>query len=219
MTLKVIGGEHRGRILRTVRGVGTRPLLGQVREALFNILGERVVDAEVWDLFAGTGASGIEALSRGAARVLFVEKSNQALAVLRQNLEQFGPELQRRCHVIRCDAWRPPMLRPEGEVDEAGEPHERPPDLVFYDPPYAAVAEDPVRAASLARELAGRLAPRGMLCFHFRVGALDTADFEPELRVDLRTWGTSAIAFLRGKVSDSIPPESGGMGSDPMPTD
>jgi 16S rRNA (guanine966-N2)-methyltransferase len=197
MTLRVIGGEHRGRLLKTVRGLGTRPLLGQVREALFNILQGRFEGAEVWDLFAGTGASGIEALSRGAARVLFVEKSNPALAVLRQNLAQFGPELQARSHVIRSDAWDPPSLRPEGELDEAGDPAERPPDVVFFDPPYAAVAEDPVRAATLARRLVARLAPAGVLCFHFRAGTLDAQDFEPDLQCDLRTWGSSAIAFLQ----------------------
>ncbi|HLU40026.1 MAG TPA: RsmD family RNA methyltransferase, partial [Planctomycetota bacterium] len=86
MSLRVIGGEYRGRVLTTVRGFGTRPLLAQVREAVFNILGQDLTGQEVWDLFAGTGASGIEALSRGARRVAFVEKSNQALQVLRQNL-------------------------------------------------------------------------------------------------------------------------------------
>ena len=68
MSLKIIAGEYRGRVLRSVKGFMTRPLLGQVREALFNILGDRVVDEEDWDLFAGTGATGHEALSRGARR-------------------------------------------------------------------------------------------------------------------------------------------------------
>ena len=63
MSLKVIGGEFCGRNLQSVKGVGTRPLLGQVREALFNILGPWIEGKEVWDLFAGTGVSGIEALS------------------------------------------------------------------------------------------------------------------------------------------------------------
>ncbi|MHC4078870.1 MAG: RsmD family RNA methyltransferase, partial [Planctomycetota bacterium] len=81
MALKVISGQFRGRNLNSVKGLGTRPLLGQVREALFNILGDSVSGKEVWDLFAGTGATGIEALSRGARRVIFVEKSNQALKV------------------------------------------------------------------------------------------------------------------------------------------
>ena len=190
MSLRVIGGEHRGRVLKSVRGHGTRPLLGQVREAVFNILGGRIEGEEIWDLFAGTGATGIEALSRGARRVLFLEKSNQALVVLRQNLEMLGPEAKRRSHVLRLDAWDPPPLQPEGEE------HEVAPDVIFLDPPYALVAEDPVRSAFRARQLYDRLAPGGVLCFHFEEGTLDRDDFDTDLDVEMRTWGTTAIVFL-----------------------
>lgn len=205
MPLRVIGGTYRGRNLRTVRGVGTRPLLGQVREALFNILGAWVEDKEVWDLFAGTGASGIEALSRGARRVLFVEKSNQALSVLRSNLEQLGTEAKRRSHVLKGDAWMPPPMRPEGEE------HEVPPDLIFFDPPYAAVAEDPVKAAYRARRLVDRLAPGGILAFHFLEGQLDRDDFDADLNVELRRWGTSAMALIEaaGAVSAGLVRDTG----------
>jgi 16S rRNA (guanine966-N2)-methyltransferase len=189
--LRVIGGEFRGRSLDAVRGFGTRPLLGQVREAVFNILGQDFSDLEVWDLFAGTGASGIEALSRGARRVLFLEKSNQALSVLRRNLDKLGPDAKRRSHVLRMDAWDPPPLVPEGEPAEVA------PDVVFLDPPYAQVLDDPVRAAFRARQLVDRLAPDGVLCFHFQEGQLDVDDFDPELGVDLRVWGSTAMAFIR----------------------
>ena len=172
MTLKIIGGEHGGRSLRSVKGFMTRPLLGQVREALFNILGDRVVDAEVWDLFAGTGASGLEALSRGARRVIFLEKSNQALTALRENIATLGEDVAARCHVLRTDAWDPPLLTPEGEDSEVA------PDLIFFDPPYAQVGEDPVKAAWRAQRLAERLAPDGLLCFHFQDGHLDVDDFD-----------------------------------------
>jgi 16S rRNA (guanine966-N2)-methyltransferase len=191
MTLRVIGGEYRGRVLTTVRGVGTRPLLAQVREAVFNILGQRLDGKEVWDLFAGTGANGIEALSRGAGRVLFLEKSNQALHVLRANLDALGPEARSRSHVLKIDAWDPPPLLPQGEEREV------PPDLVFLDPPYPAVAEDPVRAAYRAQRLVQRLAPGGVVCFHFRDGLLDVDDFDTALAPDLRVWGSTAFAFLR----------------------
>jgi 16S rRNA (guanine966-N2)-methyltransferase len=188
MTLRVIAGEYGGRVLKSPRGLGTRPLLGQVREALFNILGARVEGAEVWDLFAGSGASGIEALSRGARHVTFVEKSNQALAVLGANLELLGSGAVQRSRVLKADAWQPPA--PIGEDDETV-----PPDLVFLDPPYASVAEDPARCAYRAASLAARLAPGGMLCFHFPDGLLDTDDFDG-LDVDLRRWGRTAVAFL-----------------------
>ena len=191
MSLKIIGGAHGGRVLKSVRGSLTRPLLGQVREALFNILADRVEGAEVWDLFAGTGATGIEALSRGASRVLFLEKSNQALSVLRDNLDQLGAEFKERSHVLKMDAWDPAPLTPEGEDSEIS------PELIFLDPPYKAVGEDPVKALCCAQELMQRLAPGGTLCFLFQEGHLDLDDFDPILDVDLRNWGSSMVALLR----------------------
>jgi 16S rRNA (guanine966-N2)-methyltransferase len=188
MTLKIIAGEYRGRVLRSVKGFMTRPLLGQVREALFNILGDRVAGAEVWDLFAGTGASGLEALSRGARRVLFFEKGRQPIEVLRENLAMLGPDAKRRAHVIRGDAWDPIPPTPEGEEVEVA------PDLIFLDPPYQQVGEDPSRSAWRAQKLAERLAPDGVLCFHFQEGHLDADDFDGA--VELRRWGRSVIAFL-----------------------
>jgi len=191
VSLRVIGGEYRGRQLTTVRGFGTRPLLSQVREAVFNVLGQRLDDLEVWDLFAGTGANGIEALSRGARRVLFLDKANQALQVLRRNLADLGDGALQRSHVLKADAWDPPVLTPAGESAEV------PPDLVFFDPPYPMVAEDPVRAAYRAQRLVQRMAPGGVLCFHYRDGLLELDDFDSTLEVDLRVWGTTAFAFLR----------------------
>ncbi|HEX5052887.1 MAG TPA: RsmD family RNA methyltransferase, partial [Planctomycetota bacterium] len=110
MSLKIIGGVYGGRVLRSVRGIGTRPLLGQVREAIFNMLADRVAGAVVWDLFAGSGASGIEALSHGAERVLFCEKNGRALDVLRGNLQMLGQDAVARAVVLRADAWDPPRM-------------------------------------------------------------------------------------------------------------
>lgn len=191
MSLRVIGGDLRGRVLETVRGFGTRPLLAQVRQAVFNILGQRLDDQVVWDLFAGTGANGIEALSRGARRVFFLEKSNQAIAVLRRNLDSLGDEVRARCEILKTDAWDPPLLCPRGEEAET------PPDVIFLDPPYPLVAEDPARAAYRAQQLLERTAERGVVCFHFRDGQLDADDFDDAYTVDLREWGSTAMAFLR----------------------
>lgn len=199
MSLKIIGGAFRGRVLRSVRGLGTRPLLGQVREALFNILQEEIPGAYVWDLFAGTGASGIEALSRGAARVLFVEKNGKALTVLRDNLQMLGAEAMANACLQRADAWDPPVMTPElfGVEPAAGaELAEVAPHVVFLDPPYALVAEDPVKSLGRARRLLQRTAPGGCVLFHFEVGVLDADDFDDDIELDLREWGTTAIALL-----------------------
>jgi 16S rRNA (guanine966-N2)-methyltransferase len=223
MSLKVIAGVYGGRVLRTVRGLGTRPLLGQVKAAVFNILAEQVPGALVWDLFAGTGASGIEALSRGARQAAFLEKNNKAIEVLRSNLRLLGAEAA--SVVLRGDAWEPPVLHagvlagvradaPPGDAPRADTPRadtpladgsapdagaadgEVAPDLIFLDPPYALVVEDPVKCLWRARRLVQRLAPGGCLVFHFEAGALDEDDFDADLTVDLREWGSSAIAFL-----------------------
>jgi 16S rRNA G966 N2-methylase RsmD len=233
MSLKVIAGVYGGRVLRTVRGLGTRPLLGQVKAAVFNILAEQVPGALVWDLFAGTGASGIEALSRGARQAVFLEKNNKAIEVLRSNLRLLGAEAA--SVVLRGDAWEPPALHAgvlagvradepradspradspradslladgpradpplaDGSASDAGAADgEVAPDLIFLDPPYALVVEDPVKCLWRARRLVQRLAPGGCLVFHFEAGALDEDDFDADLTVDLREWGSSAIAFL-----------------------
>ena len=202
MSLKILGGVYGGRVLRSVRGLGTRPLLGQVRAALFNILAEQVPGAIVWDLFAGTGATGLEALSHGARAVMFCEKNGRAIDVLRGNLQMLGPDAVERSVVIRGDAWDPPAMtageagggRDDG-ADEAPDA-EVAPDIVFLDPPYAMVAEDPVKCMARARRLLDRTAKHGCVVFHFEAGVLDEDDFDENLDLDLREWGTTAIAFL-----------------------
>lgn len=216
MSLKIIGGEFGGRALKSVRGVGTRPLLGQVREALFNILGERVEGAFVWDLFAGSGASGIEALSRGAARVLFCEKNGRAIDLLKQNLAAMSDDALAQSVVMRTDAWDPPVMHrgafgaarddddgdddsdddDDGEDPDVGSDAEVAPDIVFLDPPYTMVAEDPVKSMARARRLLDRTTKNGCVVFHFEAGVLDEDDFDNDLDVDLREWGSTAIAFL-----------------------
>lgn len=88
--MRIIAGSHKGRRLLSPHTSDVRPTSGRVKEALFSILGDRVIDAAVLDLFAGTGAIGIEALSRGAARVVFVESHPASLRLLESNLTQCG---------------------------------------------------------------------------------------------------------------------------------
>lgn len=124
--MRVIGGHDRGRRLRAPRGLRTRPTADRVRETLFDVLGPAVVGARVLDLFAGTGAVGIEALSRGAARVVLVERDPSALRALRANLAALGAS-RAAARVIAGDVLR---VLPGVGAEEA------PFDFVFIDPPY-----------------------------------------------------------------------------------
>lgn len=142
--MRIVAGRWGGRRLSAPRGSATRPTSDRVREALFSILGARVEGARVLDLFAGSGALGLEALSRGAARADFVETAPRALSALRANLDSLGAGDEAR--VLRSDALR--HLR---GADVA----ERQYDLVFLDPPYALAARlGPELSESLPRVLA-----------------------------------------------------------------
>lgn len=153
MDLRVVGGRFRGRRLASPRGRGTRPSSARVRNAVMNILGsERLAGASVLDLYAGTGASGIEALSRGARRCLFVESARPALDALRRNLGTLGIG-PGEARILAADAVRT-LSRGAGL---AGEPF----DLVLCDPPYA-VFGDAVAEGAL-REALGDLVRRGGL--------------------------------------------------------
>ncbi len=102
MPIRVIGGIAKGRKLKPVPGGGTRPIMDRVKEALFSILGERVVEANCLDLYAGTGSVGIEALSRGAAHVTFVDNAKLAIQTIKANLLHVG--LDGFAEVLRTDA-------------------------------------------------------------------------------------------------------------------
>ena len=136
--MRVVAGEFKGRRLVAPRGTRTRPTADRVREALFSMLGD-VSGARVLDLYAGSGALGIEALSRGAESAIFVERDRAALTALGRNLEATGA----RGEVRRQDVARF-LARPEGTFD-----------LVFCDPPYD---EASAIAGALAEALPGMLA-------------------------------------------------------------
>src|SRR6202023_3948555 len=88
--MRVIAGTYRSRILKSLKGLALRPTSDRLRETLFNVLGPNVSGARFLDLFAGTGAVGIEALSRGAAEVVFIEKHPPAATLIRRNLDSLG---------------------------------------------------------------------------------------------------------------------------------
>jgi 16S rRNA (guanine966-N2)-methyltransferase len=124
IAVRVVAGRLGGRRLKAVPGGGTRPTSDRVREALFSVLGDRVVGARVVDLFAGTGALAIEALSRGASEAVLVEQAARAVTVIRENLAALGLGEVAAVRRTRAETW----LR--GQRDG-------PFDLAFLDPPYA----------------------------------------------------------------------------------
>src|SRR5919108_5919547 len=121
--MRVIAGTYGGRTLKTPPGAGTRPTSDRVREALFSILGDRTHGARVLDLFAGSGALGLEALSRGAEHVTFVDDNRAAIGAIKANLAALNADAQ----VRQTDA-----LRFLNAARIGGAQY----DLIFLDPPY-----------------------------------------------------------------------------------
>lgn len=150
--MRVIAGLAKGRRLVTPPGHTTRPFTDRMRESLFAALGDRVEGAEVLDLFAGSGAVGLEALSRGAARVRFVESDRRAVTALRQNIEAVG---------LGGDVVATTVERHlTGDRDRY--------DLVFVDPPYPMPDEE---VAAIAAATADRLHEGGLVVVHRRKGS------------------------------------------------
>jgi 16S rRNA (guanine966-N2)-methyltransferase len=132
--MRVIAGTYRSRILKSLKGLALRPTSDRLRETLFNVLGPAVAGSRFVDVFAGTGAVGIEALSRGAAEVVFIENHPPAVALIRKNLESLG--VRSGAAVFGADALRGlEMLAAKRKAGGA------PFDFVFLDPPYAAAEE------------------------------------------------------------------------------
>src|SRR5690348_8883448 len=123
--MRVIAGEYKGRRLKAVPGQNTRPTTDKVKESMFNIIGPYFEGGMALDLFAGTGGLGIEALSRGIVKAVFIEKDYKAISVIRENIQMLG--LEPRVEISKNDAKR--------ALDTLAERGVRF-DLVFLDPPY-----------------------------------------------------------------------------------
>lgn len=185
--MRIVGGRHRGRALRVPSGVALRPTADRVREAVFNILDHGpdwagVADAAVLDLFAGTGAYGLEALSRGARHVTFVDHHPAAVAGIKAALATLGEG--HRSTVLRMDAARLPEPPPAVAV---------PADLAFLDPPYGSDTVLPTLTGILAR---GWMAPGALVVLE--VAARERFHEPPGARIlDQRVYGAARVIFLR----------------------
>ena len=175
--MRIIAGDRRGARIAAPRGTATRPTGDRVREAAYNLIGP-VDDATVLDLFAGSGAMGLEALSRGARRCVFVESDRAACAVIRGNLEK----LRLTGALVLCkDVFQ--ALREERGAGRAY-------DLVLVDPPYGTWNELQPR---LAEAVPAALAPEGVLVVE------TSAKIEPELPlavVTSRRYGSARITLF-----------------------
>jgi 16S rRNA (guanine966-N2)-methyltransferase len=176
--MRIVAGRLRGRTIAAPAGTAVRPTADRVREAVFNVLAHGAAEIEgarVLDAFAGSGALGLEALSRGAAFATFIDSSAEAIAACRANAEALG--VARDSRFIRADAIQPPRA-------------DRPCDLVFLDPPYRSGL-----AATALTQLAeaGWIAPGAVI-----VVELGGPFAAPEgfTLTDERRYGRTRIAFL-----------------------
>jgi 16S rRNA (guanine(966)-N(2))-methyltransferase RsmD len=175
---RIIAGRFRGRRLRTPTGSATRPTGDRMKESLYNVLGDRVAGTRVLDLYAGSGALGLEALSRGAARVVFVETAPAALVALDANATTLGVGAE--VEVVRDDA-----LRYLARVRAAAF------DLVLADPPYALGVE-----SALLERSGDVLVPGGMLVLQHHRRWQAPAGLAGWTRLRARRFGDTVIDFF-----------------------
>lgn len=187
--MRVVGGRFKGRPLARPRSSAIRPTSDRMRESLFNILAHNFGLPEettrVLDLFAGTGALGLEALSRGAASALFLDTGVEARAIIRQNIESLG--LTGVARIFRRDATKPGSA---GTI--------APFDLVFCDPPYRKGLGEKALAGIMA---GGWLAPDA-LCIVEEAADVDFAVPEGFTLLDRRASGETQMLFLKAGADD-----------------
>jgi len=186
--MRVIAGTYRSRILKSLKGLALRPTSDRLRETMFNVLAPNISGARFADLFAGTGANGIEALSRGAAEVVFIENHASAAALIRKNLDSLG--IRAGFTVLHVDVVRGlEMLasKAKGAKSEF--------DFIFLDPPYTAAADyERVLGFLGAADL---LAPGGMVIAEHRRKFDLPEKAEALRRVRVLKQGDAALSFYR----------------------
>lgn len=199
--MRIIAGQRRGHKFDGPKGSSTRPTSDLVRESIFNILGTLVEGRVVVDLFAGTGALGLEALSRGAERAVFVEQNRDNVALIHRNLATLRFEGQGAVRL--ADAYR--WARAYQPVDET-------PLAVFVDPPYREYDDRPKKVNQMLRQLVEKL-PEGSVLVVESSRSLD-AEILPELDAwDVRRYGGTQVAVRTIARSDleagPVPPAQG----------
>jgi 16S rRNA (guanine(966)-N(2))-methyltransferase RsmD len=204
--LRIVAGSLRGRKLTCTVSPGLRPTPQRAREALFSILGNAVPDRPFFDVFAGTGVVGLEALSRGASSVTFVERDFRLIDELERNLKAFGVEKATR--IARTDVYR------------WGERWQAPPEpvTVFLSPPFADYERRLDDMLALVGQLQKAVAPGSVLVLQSEktaaLGGLPGAEAWDE-----RHYGRNYLLFWVKEQPESGPPAPGGDGNDDQPPD
>ena len=183
--MRIIAGRFGSRRLAAPAGEATRPTSDRLRETLFNVLAPRLEGSAFLDLYAGSGAVGIEALSRGAARVTFVERAPAALKILRANLASLGPCSEFRIHAGAASAFL--------HRGYAGAPPAF--DFIFLDPPYDMAQEYAATLGPLGGEAAGLLAAGGVVIAEHRRKLRPEAAYGSLTRARLLEQGDTALSF------------------------
>ena len=182
--MRIIAGQCRSRVLKAPAGMATRPTSDRLRESLFNVLAPRMEGCAFADLYAGSGAVGLEALSRGAARVVCVERAPAALKALRENMARLGVTEGMRVEAASVPAW---LKRVHGAERF---------DVVFLDPPYDAEEEYERTLGALGDVTAGLLSEAGIvIAEHRRKQKLQDA-YGVLRRVRLLEQGDAALSFF-----------------------
>lgn len=176
--MRIIAGAHRGRRLATPDWPGLRPTSDRLRETLFNVLAPEVKGSRVLDVYAGTGAVGLEAHSRGAAAVTFIERDRRAVALLRRNAAQCDADA---CAIVAREAVEALRMALPGPFD-----------IVFLDPPYA----DPSRDAALPLA-ASHVAAGGVLVLEHATREAAPTTAGPLVRTRTLRQGDSSLTFYR----------------------
>ncbi len=179
--MRVIAGIYKGRKLKTLHSKHVRPITDKIKEALFNIVHQRLAGAVFLDLYAGTGSVGIEALSRGAKYIYFVDMSRASTCIIKENIARLPPQLP--VTVLSASVQRSiDMLSEQGLLF----------DIIFLDPPYKKwQGDDLLRIFN-----AGILAKGGIIiCKHARAVSIEAG---PYVCLDTKQYGLTALTFLQG---------------------
>jgi 16S rRNA (guanine966-N2)-methyltransferase len=187
--MRIIAGEFRGRTILSPPTDGTtRPITDRVKQSVFDVLSPLLADAAVFDVFAGTGSLGLEAISRGCRRATFFEADRSAQALLRKNIAAL--KVENRAKVVSGDLfeWFGDGRNAAGEVD-----------VLFLDPPYRFLRERANDLKKLATQISEKyLAANGVVIF--RHDAADELDLPGLNVVDARSYGSMRVEFLRARI-------------------